>query len=625
MFEKRPDIPIVILLAGLAIVTLFPFINTGFATGDDLEFMITALSGHSLSAAEVYATGAGRFYYYFTKPFYDLPYMLGGITFAKSINILFVFVNFTLLAFIAWQLTRDKWTGYFTFLLTIVFVTIKGANNPIVSFLWYFPVTFTFILFSIIFSLKFLKTKKLYFRNLAVAFYTIGLLFYETYLLYLPLLIFIFSSNSLWGNEYNFKEKLRKGFVINLPFLIVGIAYLLTYFLFRYYVSDSQYDGTQFATSFSLKKTIDTMLNLASGAYPAFYYFNGHSVYEGSSYLLENHRHNIVSLLMNAKAEWYFRAIVISVLSFYFVKRSNLKDWKKTIFLILFCLIFIYLPHLPLALTPKYTTNYFASNYVTTYFSYISISLLLALLFLFVNWVKNGILKKTLQIFVITCIAMGSLMCDYSNWHSTKDLQIPLNTFKSIDKFAEADVFNSVPENAFIFAPSLFIRTSKISWVYLHTWSDYLTAKTGKRVIISGKNEEFTRELNKPKSLVYYLNFGADRKSVDRYIAFAKVKNVSMADSVNTKIYSDSLTIFYYSTHKDFSLAFATNSHIDSLNVIKVNGEKFLTKDPFIKLRCRYKNLNEYFKPITICSKDIDLKSIIISNQLMEDEVDFEL
>ncbi|NJO92123.1 MAG: hypothetical protein HC831_26480 [Chloroflexia bacterium] len=182
---------------------------------------------------------------------------------------------------------------------------------------------------------------------MAVIFYTIGLLFYETYLLYLPLLIFILSYNSLWVDKVGIKQKFIKSLAVCLPFIIIGIIYVATYFLFRYYVSASQYDGTQFATSFSFKRMIDTMLNLASGAYPAFYYFNGHSVYEGSSYLLENHRHSIVCLLANAKVEWYFKAIVISILSFYFIRRSDYNNWKKMLYLILISLLFVYLPHLP--------------------------------------------------------------------------------------------------------------------------------------------------------------------------------------------------------------------------------------------------------------------------------------
>jgi len=625
MLNKNSDFSVIILLIGLAIVTLVPFINTGFATGDDLEFMITALNGHSFSVAGIYAKGAGRFYYYLTKPFYDLPYILGDLTFVKSVNLIFVAFNFALLSFIAKLISNDKWVGYFTFLLTLVFVTIKGSNNPITSFLWYFPVSFSFILISIIFALKYIRKSKVSHRTLSFVFYSIGLIFYETYLIYLPLVVFILSFKIIVSDRISIWQKLKGIFIKSAPILMIGGIYLLIYFLFRHFVSSSQYDGTQFSTTFNLKNTINTILNLASGAYPAFYYFNGHSVYEGSSYLLKNHEHNIFSLLISAKPWWYFRAIIVSVFAYYFIKKSSFRNNRRSLLVISLSFLLIYLPHLPLALTQKYSTNYYASNYVTTYFSYASVSLLLPFLFVLVNLLKKHILKKVFQTIIVVFIAIGSLMCDYSNWHSTKDLQITLNTFNSIDEFIETETFKALPNNAYIYSPNLFKHYSNLSWAYLHIWSDYVMAKAKKKVIFSNQKEQFIREFNKVEKPIYYLNFGSDRKSVDRYIAIAEVAKYSLLDSTNFRIYSDSLTLYYYSTYKDFSISFAIGNHADSIKDVRLNDTILHTSNSFVKFRCQYRDYNEYFKPIYISTKSIDMQSVIVSNNLTGKEIDIKL
>ena len=341
--------------------------------------------------------------------------------------------------------------------------------------------------------------------------------------------------------------------------------------------------------------------------------------------MLENHKHNIFSLLISAKPAWYFKAIIVSVLAFYFIKNSNFRIKKRFYLVVLLSILFIYLPHLPLALSQKYSTNYYASNYVTTYFSYISICLLLGFIFSVSNQISKSIIRKAANIFIVIILAMGSLMCDYSNWHSAKDLQIPLNTFNCIDEFIETETFMSIPEEAFIYAPNLFNNSSKLSWAYLHIWSDYVKAKTGKKVIFSNDKIEFVKKNNNEEKPTYYLNFGSDRKSVDRYIGFARISNNQLFDSVDSKIYSDSLTLYYYSTYKDFAFNFAVENKIDSLKTININDSTIQITNSHVNLRCRYKNHNEYFKPIHIISKNIDVQSVTVSNKLTRNEVDIEL
>lgn len=622
---NKEDSWIFFILAGLSIVVLFPFVETGFASGDDVEFMLTAESGYSLTTAKLYAETAGRFYFYVTKLFYDLPYLIGDLYFVKLINIIFIALNFILASIIVKKITNDKWLGYFTFLIALVFISIKGSNNPVTSFQWYFSFSFCFILLSILFAVQHAGNKKRKYKIYSFVCYTLGLVFYESYLIYLPLIIFILSLPSLRNNELGPNGKIKRAFYNTYPIIIIGAIYLLAYFLFRAYISPSIYAGTQFSADISLGTIFKTITNLAAGAYPGFYYFNGHGVYQEGSYLLENHQHDLIALLKNAKSVWYFKAIVMTVLSYVLINKSRFANKKKAFGLIMIAFLFIYLPHLPLSLTQKYSGGYFANSYVTTYFSFISITVLLGLLFVSVKHITVKKVQYVTKFFILVSIFLGSIMCDYSNWHTVNDLKNKLNTFKCVDEFTKTEFFKELPEESYIYSPNIYTPASHVSWAHMHNWSDYIRIKTGKRLTVSNNRASFIEKFKNKDKNCYYLQYSFYRKSKDRYIAIGLLNDKSIVDSTKNEFYSDSLAVFYYSTCKDFCLNFGINNRNDSTIKIRVNDTLLLTNKSYAKLRIKYKKYNEYFKPIYLTTDDIDLTSVSITNNLSENEVDVEL
>lgn len=623
--QTKNDYAILIALLGVAIVVFLPFLNTGFGTGDDVEFMLTAKNGSSWQMAKMYANDTGRFYFLLTKPLYDLPYLLADYPTLKAINILFVLLNFLLIAKIA-QLFSNKYLGYFTFLITLVFVSIKGGNNPIVSFLLYFSVSFSFILASILFTIKFGKENLIRYRNLSWIFFAIGLLFYEVYIMYLPLVVFILSYKFLQNTGYQKKKGWRQVIKAIYPIAAVGVLYLIIYFSFRNFISPAIYDGTKFAGTFDFYKSLNVINNLASGAFPGFSYFNGHHVYWESSYLLESHQHGIFNLLRDAKPEWYFKAIIVGLISHYLISRIKLCSLKKSLLVVVVCFLYVYFPQIPISLSEKYSVQYPNSTYyVSTYFSYISVGLLFSIVLVLpicigVKWLKNLLLY-----FSVIIVSLGSLMTDYANYHAVVDLQNPKNTFDIIDDFIETDEFKSIPDNSFIYAPNLFSKSSKISWVNVHNWSYYIYMKSSKNINFSKSKDELINEFKDKKRPVYSLKFGYNRKEKDRYLALGKVLNESKIDSLNCNILSDSICVYYYSTHKDFTLSFANELDSLGLNHLCVNDSLISSNKNFQKIRCKYINYDDYFKPVRIKADRIDMNSLSISNNYDKEEVDVEL
>ena len=214
-------------------------------------------------------------------------------------------------------------------------------------------------------------------------------------------------------------------------------------------------------------------------------------------------------------------------------------------------------------------------------------------------------------------------MTDYANHHSVKDLKNPLNNFSSVDKFLQSNEFNNIEEGAFIFAPGLFMKDSEISWVNVHGWSDYFS-KNGKKVVVSPSKTELINNYKKDERNIYYLNFGKNRINSDRYIALSLVNKNSIIDSIETNIKADSLTFFYYSPNKIFVLSFDSEIKTGIVDSFFVNGKKFTKTKESTKLKFRYQNYNEYFKPIKIKATNISVQNISVSDMLEEYQFDVE-
>ena len=100
-----------ILFGVTVVITLIPFFRVGFTTGDDLEYYLTWLIGDLFTNANIYAHGAGRFYFLITKPIYSLPYIGDNFFLTKVIQYASLLLSFVLFALLVSKIFKSNKLG----------------------------------------------------------------------------------------------------------------------------------------------------------------------------------------------------------------------------------------------------------------------------------------------------------------------------------------------------------------------------------------------------------------------------------------------------------------------------------------------------------------------------------
>lgn len=614
-----------IALSAVTIFTLIPFIFTGFATGDDIEYYITFHTQDIWARGFEYAQNNGRFYFAFMMPiFYEwLPYVFDSFIVPKLINVIFVAVNYFLVALIVKELFNNRWLGFLCYLIGMVLISVKGVNNPIVSYPIYFSLSFSLILYALYAAIKFQQTALNKYRITAVVSFALGLLFYENYFIYLPL-IAGFMVYSEFSKKQEWTKKLKNSFIILLPFGIVVFCYLCAYVSWRIIFDQYSYNGATVSSDNSLLDVLNTITSLSQGAYPLFFYFSGHSIFLDNSYILTNHVHGLPNVFLHAKIEWIFKAIIIGLLCFYILQKIEAVNKRKMLYVGLLGIVFIYAPQLLLAFTEKYMSLVKCcglSNYVTTYFSVFPVAIVLAIVLVIpVFYIKRNVFLNAYKMFITVLLGLASVVNDYSNDHALTDLRNPLYTFQALEEFVKTEEFKRIPENAGIYTPQLYKSNSEISYMFAQAfeWSNYFSFKSGKTIWAPKTSQDFPTD---SVTQFYYLNYGHNRKTEDQFFAWAPMKIAPASLPADSIIYSDSATVYNYSTYKSFSILLHTKN-IPSDSLVTINGKTLPMKNNYLEVLVKYRNQNDFFKPIYLKAKDINVKSIqVFHNSSSQAEV----
>ena len=181
---------IYMLLIAIAIITFFPLLFTGFATADDFHYYLVTRRGQVLAESQMFAEVAGRFYFYLVKPLYNLPYLYDNMAFVKAFQYIPLIMCFLLFAKIVYTVTSSKEMAFFYLLLFLFTMQISKHTSLFVSYPFYFTFSFFLLLSSAYFLLRYYLNKKKLLMIFSALLFGVGLLFYETYILFL-LFVFI--------------------------------------------------------------------------------------------------------------------------------------------------------------------------------------------------------------------------------------------------------------------------------------------------------------------------------------------------------------------------------------------------------------------------------------------------
>jgi len=612
-----------VILLVITIITIYPLFGTGLATADDTFSYIIARSGQYMSDAAYNAQLAGRFYYYIVKPVNCLPYFYDNWFVIKLFQIIPLVLCFILFAMILWILTKSKEIAILYFLLFLTISQVSNLFNLFVTYPFYYTFSFGLLLGSFLLLLKFYDSGKKMFLIYSVLLYTIGLLFYETYLLYLFIVVMTILGKNAKSLEKSGKI-MKKSTIHFLPFFCVGLVYMAVYFIFRYH-HPSVYPGSSFSSSsFSLGSFFKVLWNLSYTSFPLTVFESNRILFEDKSEWITGY-HPIVSyIIFNAKVEWIIKGILIAVCGYELL--YHLPDFKFRTYLTgaLLSIFLIFIPHVPLALTGKYTfyAIHGGVGYVTTFFSLFGTVLLITMILGFIMKIckLNQILKgggiMVLVVLMFTC----SVLTDFSNYTLAKDIRSANIRFFAIDELTKTPEYSAIPQLSVIYAPDLYNNPSSAAAGVTEQgfdWSWYLSSKSGGYQQIIRDQKEYFKAAAKTPGSPYYITIKQAVKTDDLLVVLSKMDPVKPTDSIFNPV-SNQAFILYYSPYKIFSFSFrCRDASIVNPNTIKIgcnNNEFSAGKEIEFTVYNTRKN-----RPVTIFTiegQSIDLKSITVSNMV---------
>ncbi|MFE5324712.1 hypothetical protein ACFQ88_39345, partial [Paenibacillus sp. NPDC056579] len=319
-----------------------------------------------------------------------------------------------------------------------------------------------------------------------------------------------------------------------------------------------------------------------------------------------------IYILKNLKVEWIIKALVLCFMT---IKIANLPEknnisLKQSLVFIITSILLIIAPVSLVAITPKYQE--WVSNgvkaYTVTYFSYFGVILLISFIVVaLTEIVKNQYIRKMLLFGICLLLVSGSILTDFSNNTIALSQNMSQKKWVLFDKFIKSNDFQSLPEDSYIYSPSLFKQIGIVS-NHDEYWNDYVRNKSGKKVNIT---KSLDSSIMKNKK-VYFLKYSQEMKDTNQFLIFSEIKKVDQINK-NYILYSDSLTLFTMSKYRKF-FVFGSS--------LKDNNPKELFIDSKLVKQNIVNNFNEFvnkdssyddFLTTNIAIKDINLDSVALS------------
>ena len=331
----------------IALITFFPLFFTGFATADDLHYYLVTRRGEVLQDSSYFAQVAGRFYFYIVKPVYNLPYLYDNMIVIKIFQYLPIFVCFWLFSRIVYVLTKSRELSWLFILLFLVTMQISKHTSLFVSYPFYFSFSFILLLSSYYLLLKFYEAGKVRLLVFSALLFGAGLLFYETYILFLLFAAITIASRNLQVNN-KLSVKIRSMVLQFLPFLVIGAAYLAAYFIFRIY-HPSQYAGTSFATKeVNLLSFFKVLWSLSYSSFPLAVYETSKNIFWDKSELVGGFSPVLLRLIVNARVEWIVKGVVVAFCGYKLLNVFPGIRVRTLLAISAMAILLIFIPHIPL-------------------------------------------------------------------------------------------------------------------------------------------------------------------------------------------------------------------------------------------------------------------------------------
>lgn len=606
------DIKNLILWGGivlLGILTFYPLLQVGIVTGDDLGYMLWPFD-HFGSDAKTYAEGTGRFYFLITLWIYKIPYLIDSPVFFYTMLILPIISSFGLFVWLMKRVFQNEQVAILSALMACSIFQICGGHSASAAYPFYFSFSFSLLLLSFHFLLSYIREGKYRFLFISSVIMAVTTIFYESYLVFY-LLIFIFIVSQYQLKEIFSRKVFKRMSKELLPFIFWGMAYLVVYYLY-YRSCPAQYGGNTFSSEFEFAIFFKAMGNMAFYALPISSLFD-YSFFLTEYSLSVNQTEKILALIFSeARLTGYLKALISVSLFAYLVHTLEIRFKKgKLLYIGLIAILFILLPHLPLALSEKYSSS-IQNAYVTTYFSFFAVvvSLITFLLLLLVRVAKLEWIRKFVIVLFGIALFFVTLATQFINERVVEDLSIAQ---KRLDIMEKMLIEEHIPSGASVYLEELHHSSSYFSKSITRQGSPFATfakQKNGLEIEQYLNYQEFFEKFKNQSGVVYLIYFAQAPKTGDCQMLIAPVSGDQLHEQFHENR-SDSMIVGYLSIYKKFSVTVAT----DSSNSVLVSGS------PTVSLgNLNYTNLTFHAKPevsiFEIKGDQLKPSTLMISNIL---------
>ncbi len=577
------------VLTLLLFITFFPLNSIGIVTGDDLGYMLWPKQ-NILKDSILFAQGTGRFYFLLTLWIYKIPYLIDSTFYFHFMLIFPHCLAFLLFVLLVKRGFNNLYIGLLSGVLFCALFQITGDHSATAAYPFYFSFSFSILLGSLHLLLSYLKTKKYKYILYSSLLMGSATLFYESYLVFYLLI------GVLLLSKYKLKELFssQKGFTFIkeiLPFFIFGLLYMITYFVYSKIYSGG-YQGNSFSAELKPEIFYKTLYNLTIYSYPLS------SIVNYKFFLLEYSLQdlqtiNIFTLVFKqASVTAYIKGILVLGIFIGISLKTELK--MKNIKLIgigIIAFLFSILPHLPLALSEKYTST-IPNIYVTTYFSNFSVFVLCLVIILFLlkffksnKWIQYSIIGMiSLVLFTATVITQNI------NEKVCEDLKVAEKRITVMKYLFQEHL---IEKDAAVFVAPLHESKAYFSKPITRQGNTFtgFADHYGLKIDPYLDYTEFYNQYNDSTSKVYLISFTQAFKTGDAAFSLLCVRGDQLKQQIQENR-GDSLLVGYLSPYKKMGIAIAT----DSISELTIQEEKMVHTGNF-----HYNNIHFLKKP-EICS-----------------------
>lgn len=597
------------LIGVLVFITFYPLLKVGIVTGDDLGYMLWPMD-RLMEDSRYYAEGTGRFYFLFALWVYKVPYFIDSQIYFQITFVVPHLIAFGLFVSLICRFFKSEYVGMLTAVLACSLFQIYGGHTATAGYPFYFTLSFSMILGSVHLLLSYFKSSRYYLLLLSSILFGLSTLLYETYLIYY-LLFFILIIRRYPIRILFLKGNIQKWSKELLPFVFFGITYLVIYFYYNINTA-SGYQGNSFSSELTFQRFMQTIGNMA------FYSLPLTSLYDYRFFLTDfslakTQTFEIWKLVFTESGiDAYIKGFMVVILVWWMNKLDRIYLKRGALIGIFFItILFIFLPHLPLSLSEKYTSS-IQNIYVTTYFSFFAVVVLCVTLYLilkrysqkwrWLNW--TFITLSSIFLFVTT------LSIQYTNQRVTDDLMVAQNRLQIMESMLK-ELF--IESGSPVYVADLHQSTSYFSKPITrqgNPFSSFAKERNGLEIQQYLSYEEFYEQYSDSVRVVYTLYFSQASKTGDCYMAILRTRGDQLEKEI-TQNSGDSLWVGYYSPYKKFGVGIAT----------KTNQQIFIHESPMHPFGSYHiQNLNFLNRPkvciFKIKGEGVYPNSITISNQL---------